>query len=135
MKPSMFPDLARNSELATIIFPLDILKYVFVELPIIFIISIMALPSKFRFSERSFMFPSHQNYSIENRKSQSERIKVRLSSHLVPAVKIIVFTLREHIIDDSDRQQVQLGQCQTELFASQQEQGRCHRAVSFAMFF
>lgn len=64
-----------------------------------------------------------------------KRIKVRLSSDLMPAVKIVVFTFCEHIIDDPDRQQVQLGQCQTELFAAQQEQGRCHRAVSFAMFF
>ena len=65
------------------------------------------------------MFPSHQNNNTEGRKSQSECIKVRLSSFPLPAVKIVVFTLGEHIIDDSDRQQIQLGQCQTELFASQ----------------
>ena len=81
------------------------------------------------------MLPPHQNYSTEGRKSQSERIKVRLSSDLRPAIVLVVFLFREHIIHDSDREQIKLREGQPDLDTSEKEEGRCHRAVSFAMFF
>lgn len=54
------------------------------------------------------MFPSYQNYSTEGRKSQSERIKISLSSNFRPAVVFVVFLFGEHIIHDSDREQIKL---------------------------
>ena len=81
------------------------------------------------------MFPSQQNYNTEGRKSQSERIKVCLSSDLMPAVVFIVFFFGEHIIHDSDREQIKLREGQPDLHTSEKEEGRCHRAVSFSMFF
>ena len=81
------------------------------------------------------MLPSHQNYIIVGRKSQSERIKVSLSSDLMPAVIFVIFLFGEHIIHDSDREQIKLREGQPDLRTSEKEEGRCHRAVSFAMFF
>lgn len=65
----------------------------------------------------------------------SEPVKIRLPSDLRPAVIFVIFLFGEHIIDDPDRQQIQLGHRKTELFASQEKQGSSHRAVSFSMFF
>ena len=81
------------------------------------------------------MLPPHQNYSTEARKSQSERIKISLSSDLRPAVIFVIFLFGEHIIHDSDREQIKLREGQPDLHTSEKEEGRCHRAVSFAMFF
>jgi len=81
------------------------------------------------------MTSPQNNYITFWRKSQSERIKVRLSSDLRPAVIFIIFLFREHIIHDPDREQIKLREGQPDLHTSQQEQGRCHRAVSFSMFF
>ncbi len=53
------------------------------------------------------MFPSHQNYNTEGRKSQSERIKVCLSSDLDSLVvsppistvmPLILFAMRFHLL-------------------------------------
>ena len=54
------------------------------------------------------MFPSHQNYSTEARKSQSECIKVCLSSDLRPSLVVsppistvmplILFAMRFHLL-------------------------------------
>ena len=53
------------------------------------------------------MFPSHQNYNTEGRKSQSERIKVRLSSDLdslmvsppiSTVMPLILFAMRFHLL-------------------------------------
>ena len=65
----------------------------------------------------------------------SKPVKIRLSSDLMPPLIIIVFSLGEHIINNPNSQHIQLGHRKAELFASQEKQGRCHRAVSFAMFF
>ena len=81
------------------------------------------------------MFPSQQNYNTEGRKSQSERIKVCLSSNLRPTVVFVIFLFGEHIIHDSDREQIKLREGQPDLHTSEKEEGRCHRAVSFSMFF
>lgn len=81
------------------------------------------------------MFPSHQNYNTEGRKSQSERIKIHLSSDLMPAVIFVIFLFGEHIIHDSDREQIKRREGQPDLHTSEKEEGRCHRAVSFSMFF
>ena len=81
------------------------------------------------------MLPPHQNYSIAGRKSQSECIKVRLSSDFMPAVIFVVFLFREHIIHDSDCEQIKLREGQPDLHTSEKEEGRCHLAVSFTMFF
>ena len=63
------------------------------------------------------MFPSHQNYNTGGRKSQSERIKVRLSSDLMPAVIFVIFLFREHIIHDSDCEQIKFREGQSLLLA------------------
>ena len=81
------------------------------------------------------MLPPHQNYNTEGRKSQSEGIEVRLPSDLMPAVIFVIFLFGEHIIHDSDREQIKLREGQPDLHTSEKEEGRCHRAVSLAMFF
>ena len=53
----------------------------------------------------------------------------------MPIGIIIVLTFCEHIIDKSNRKQIQLGHRKTELFASQEKQRSSHRSVSRAMFF
>jgi hypothetical protein len=48
---------------------------------------------------------------------------------------IFIFLFREHIIHDSDREQIKFREGQPDLHTSEKEDGRCHRAVSFAMLF
>ena len=64
-----------------------------------------------------------------------ETVKIRLSSNLTPALKVIILPFREHITNDSDGEQIKLRDGQPDLHTPEQEQGCCHRAVSCAMFF
>lgn len=53
----------------------------------------------------------------------------------MPAVIFVIFLFGEHIIHDSDREQIKLREGQPDLHTPEKEEGRCHRAVSFSMFF
>ena len=71
---------------------------------------------------------------VQNTKSDLKRIHISLTS-VFAVIPIIILTLGEHIINQTNRQQIQLGHRKAELFASQQKQRRCHFSVSRAMFF
>ena len=74
-----------------------------------------------RFSHsENFYIRTHQNPLVQD-----------LISPLIP----IMFAFHEHIIDKSNRQQIQLGHRKTELFASQEKKWSCHRADILVMFF
>ena len=44
------------------------------------------------------MLPPHQNYSVAGRKSQSERIKIRLYCNLAQVIVFVFSFFSEHII-------------------------------------
>ena len=72
---------------------------------------------------------------ISNNSPNLKRIKIFLSSNFRPPIKVVILPFREHIIHNSDREQIKLREGQPDLHTSEKEQGRCHRTVSFAMFF
>ena len=54
--------------------------------------------------------------------------RIRIRHLIIPALRI-------HIIHHSNRQQIQIPYAQSQLYAPEQEQRRCHRAVCRAKFF
>ena len=63
-----------------------------------------------------------------------ERIKIPLRS-LIIILRIIILPLHEHIIDESNRQLIQIRHRQTQLHTTEQKQRRRHFPVNRTMFF
>lgn len=65
----------------------------------------------------------------------SKIIEVFLRRHLPVPLVLIISTLCVHIVHHADCEQVKVTDGNAELYASEQKEGCCHLAVSWAKFF
>lgn len=65
----------------------------------------------------------------------SKCIKICLSSHLMPTVIFVIFLFGEHIIHDSDREQIKLREGQPDLHTSEKEEGALSSGGQFCDVF
>ena len=63
-----------------------------------------------------------------------EPVKIRLTCQFFVRI-VVVLPLREHIIDQPDGQQVEVGDADTELYTAQQKERGGHFPLTFARFF
>ena len=63
-----------------------------------------------------------------------EPVEIRLTCQLFVRI-VVILPLREHIIDQPDGQQVEVGDADTELHTAQQKERGGHFPLTFARFF